>query len=52
MKNLICGEIPLVVIRLGKNGIKKTGLVYLLDLFGRRGEEGWGWCDLVGVKPL
>ena len=40
-------EIPLVVIRLGVTGLKKTGLVYLLDLFGRMGEEEW--CDLVSV---
>ena len=43
-------EIPLVVIRLGVTGLKKTGLVYVLDLFGAMGEEGW-W-DLVCVKHL
>ena len=51
-KNLTCGdlEILLVVIRLGETGLKKTRLVYLLDLFEGRGEEGW--CDLVCEKPL
>ena len=51
-KNLICGdlEIPLVVIQLGVPGLKKARLLYLLDLFGERGEEGW--CDLVCVKHL
>ena len=43
-------EILLVVIRLGVTVLKKTGLVYLLDLFEERGEEGW--CDLVCVKCL
>ena len=43
--NLICGdlEISVVMIRLGVNGLKKPGLVYLLDLVGEREEEGW--CD-------
>ena len=41
---------PLVVIRLGVTGLKKTGLVYLPDLFGGRGVEGW--CSLVCVKRL
>ena len=42
IRNLISGdlEISLVVIRLGVIGSKKTGLVYLLDLFGEKGEEG------------
>ena len=39
-----------MVIRLGAIGLKKIGLVYLLDLFGGMGEEGW--CDLVSVNPL
>ena len=39
-----------MVIRLGAIGLKKIGLVYLLDLFGGIGEEGW--CDLVCVNPL
>ena len=30
--------------------MKKTGLVYLLDMFGGWGEEVW--CDLVCVKHL
>ena len=42
VRNLISGdlEISLVVILLGVTGSKKTGLVYLLDLFGEKGEEG------------
>ena len=39
-----------MVIRLGAIGLKKIGLVYLLDLFGGMVEEGW--CDLVSVNPL
>ena len=52
VKNLIFGdlEIPLVVIRVGVTELKKTGLVYLLDMFGGRGEEEW--CDLVCKTPL
>ena len=52
IRNLICGylEIALVVIRLGVTGLKKTWLVYLLDLFGEREEEGL--CDIVCVKRL
>ena len=51
-KNSTCGdlEIPLAVIRLRVTGLKKTGLVYLLDLFRGIGEEGW--IDLVCFKPL
>ena len=47
MINLICGDLKilLVVIGLEVTGLKKTELVYLLDLFGRRVEERW--CDLV-----
>ena len=43
--NLICGdlEISVAMIRLRVNGLKKPGLVYLLDLFGEREEQGW--CD-------
>ena len=35
IRNLTCGdlEIPFVVIRLGVTGLKKTRLMYLLDLF-------------------
>ena len=42
IKILNCGdlEIPLVAIRLGVTGLKKTGLVYFLDLF--RGKERRG----------
>ena len=32
-------EIPLVVIQLGVTSLKKTRLVYLLDLFGGRGRR-------------
>ena len=47
---LWCGdlEISIVMIRLRVNGLKKPELVYLLDLFGEREEEGW--CDYVCVK--
>ena len=47
--NLTCGglEILLVVIPLGVTRLKKTGFLYLLDLFGGRREKGW--CDLVYV---
>ena len=41
IRNLTSGDlgIPLVAIRLGVTGLKKTRVVYLLDLFeGRRGE--------------
>ena len=45
--NFTCGdvEISLVVIRLGVNGLKKNGFVYLLDFLEERGKKGW--CDLV-----
>ena len=41
MRNLICGdlEILLVVIRLGVYGLKKTEMLYLLDLFLGKGAE-------------
>ena len=42
--------IPLVVIRLGLTGLKKTTVVYLLELFQGRGEKGQ--CDLVCVEHL
>ena len=37
-KNSACGnfEIPLVVIRLGVTGLRNTGFIYLLDVFGGR----------------
>ena len=40
-KNVNCGdlEVLLVVIRLGVTGLKKTGLVYHLDLFEGMGER-------------
>ena len=39
IRNLTCGDLEflLVVIRLVVTGLKRTGLVYLLDLFGERG---------------
>ena len=42
--------IPLVVIRLGVTGLKKTRVVYLLDLFEGRGEKGQS--NLVCVERL
>ena len=38
------------MILLGVARLNKTGLVYLVDMFVGRGEEGW--CDLVCVKHL
>ena len=51
-RNLTSGDlgIPLVVIQLGVTELKKTRLVYLLDLSEGRGEKGQ--CDLVCVKCL
>ena len=44
-------EIPIVVIGLRVTGLKKTGFMFLLDLFGEgRGENGW--CDFVCVERL
>ena len=38
-------EILFVVIQMGVARMKKSRLVYLLDLFGGRGEEGSAiWC--------
>ena len=53
MTNLICRdlEIPLVVIPMGVTGLKKTGLVCLLNFFGERGED-IGWCDFTCVNLL
>ena len=53
MTNLICGdlEIPLVVIPMGVTGLKKTGLVCLLNVLGERGED-IGWCDFTCVNLL
>ena len=41
IKNLTSGDlgISLVVLRLGVTGLKKTRVVYLLDLFERREEK-------------
>ena len=53
IRNLTCGdlEILIVVIGLGVTGLKITGFMYLLDLFGEgRGENGW--CDFVCVERL
>ena len=52
LRNLTSGNlgIPLVVIRLGVTGQKKTTVVYLLDLFERKVERGQ--CDLMCVERL
>ena len=42
--------VQLVVIRPGVTGLRKTRVVYLLDLLERRG--GKGQCDLVCGAPL
>ena len=44
IRNLTCGdlEIPVVVIRLGVNDLRKTTLVYLLYLFEERVEDRFG----------
>ena len=41
IRNLTCGDlqISLMVIRLGVTGLKKTTIVYLLDLLGGRGRR-------------
>ena len=41
-------EISFAVIRLEVSGLKKTGFLYLLDLFVERKEKGW--CDLLCVE--
>ena len=54
IRDLTCGdlEIPLLVIRLGVTGPKKSEFVWLPDLLERRGKKGGGG-DLVYVKrPL
>ena len=43
-------RIALVVTRLGVTGLKKTRIVYLLDLFEGKGEKEQ--CDLVCVERL
>ena len=52
MRNLTSGDlgILLVVIQLRVTGLKKTKVVYLLDLFEGRGEKGQ-W-DLVCLERL
>ena len=52
IRNLTSGDlvILLVVIRLGVTRLKKTRVVYLLDLFEGKGEKGK--CDLVLRVPL
>ena len=52
MRNLTSGHlgILLVVIQLKVTGLKKTKVVYLLDLFEGRGEKGQ-W-DLVCLERL
>ena len=47
IRNLTSGDlvIPLVMIPLGVTRLRKTSVVYLLDLFEGRGEKGQ--CDLV-----
>ena len=49
MRNLTSGDlgILLVVIQLRVTGLKKTKVVYLLDLFEGRGEKGqWDFVCL------
>ena len=50
-RDLACDglEIPLVVIRLGVSGLKKTRVICLLDLLG---ELEKGWRDLLCVEHL
>ena len=52
IRNLTSGDlgILLLVIRLGLTGLKKTRVVYLLDLFEGVGEMGQS--DLVRVERL
>ena len=44
MKNLTSGDLGILcaVIQLGTPGLKKTKIVYLLDLFEGEGEKGSG----------
>ena len=42
VRNITCGELV--------TGSKKTGFLYLLELFGERKEKGW--CDLLCVEHL
>ena len=52
IRNLTSGDLGvlLLVIRLGLTGLKKTRVVYLLDLLEGVGEKGQ--CDLVRVERL
>ena len=52
MRNLTSGDLGmlLVVIQLRVTGLKKTKIVYLLDLFEGRGEKGQ-W-DLAHLERL
>ena len=52
MRNLTSGDLGIlyVVVQLRVTGLKKTKLVYLLDLFERRGEQGQ-W-DLMCLERL
>ena len=52
IRNLTSGDLGvlLLVIRLGLTGLKKTRVVYLLDLLDGVGEKGQ--CDLVRVERL
>ena len=47
IRNVTSGDlvIPLVVIRLGVNGLRKTRVVYFLDMFEGRGKKEQ--CDLL-----
>ena len=44
-------EIPNILIPMGVTGLKKTGMVCLLNFFGERG-EGIGWFDFTCVNLL
>ena len=52
IRNLTSGDlvIPLLVIQLGVTGLRKTRIVYLLDLFEGKGEKEQ--CDLAYGAPL
>ena len=52
MRNLTSGDLGIlfVVVQLRVNGLKKTKVVYLLDLFEGRGEKGQ-W-DLVILRNV
>ena len=53
IRNLTCGGLEISMVAIGPEvtGLKKTGFMYILDLFGEgRGENGW--CDFVYVERL